>query len=162
VSRHEALSTTTQASGITLSSLRLHNKSLPFLLVDGNPILPPSSFPSNSPLCSFHSSTALLHTQCNHICALFFLDMHGSVTPEVLASWPAPNYVDPVTRGNALYIVNSIWLCFATIAVTLRVYTRIWIRNWFGLDDAFVLFALVSHLLSISMAVGGGIWPAFS
>jgi len=69
--------------------------------------------------------------------------MHGSITPEVLATWPTPNYVDPVTRGSALYIVNGIWLFLATVAVTLRLYTRIWIRNWFGLDDAFILLALV-------------------
>ncbi|KAF2431007.1 hypothetical protein EJ08DRAFT_588269 [Tothia fuscella] len=59
------------------------------------------------------------------------------------ADFPTPNWVDPVTRGPALYYVNSVFLCLATLSVALRLYTRIWIRNWFGWDDAFVVIALV-------------------
>jgi hypothetical protein len=70
--------------------------------------------------------------------------MHGSITPEIVASWPLPNYIDPTTRGPSLYYVNGIFLFLAALAVSLRLYTRVWIRNWFGLDDAFVLFGLVS------------------
>jgi hypothetical protein len=66
--------------------------------------------------------------------------------PNVIASWPVPNYVNPARRGPAIYIVNSIFLFIATAAVVARIYTRLWIRNWFGLDDAFILLALVSFL----------------
>jgi hypothetical protein len=54
-------------------------------------------------------------------------------------SWPKPNYVDPVRRGPALYIVNGIFFSLATTAVFLRMYTRIFVRKWFGIDDAAIL-----------------------
>lgn len=62
---------------------------------------------------------------------------------EVLLSWPTPNYVNPVTRGHALVVVNSVFLSIVIITVGLRLYTRIFIRRWFGLDDIFILIALV-------------------
>lgn len=67
-----------------------------------------------------------------------------NVPAEVMASWPEPNYVDPVTRGPLLFIVNSLFLFLATIAVSIRLYTRIGIRKWFGVDDWFIVFAYVS------------------
>ena len=63
--------------------------------------------------------------------------------PEVLLSWPAPNYQDPVTRGDALVVVNSIFITLVIVTVGLRLYTRLVIKRWFGLDDIFILLALV-------------------
>ncbi|KAF1958865.1 hypothetical protein CC80DRAFT_546189 [Byssothecium circinans] len=65
------------------------------------------------------------------------------VPPEVLLSWPTPNYEDPVTRGNALLIVNSVFIAIVILIVALRLYTRIWIKQFFGTDDFFIDFALV-------------------
>ncbi|KAF2031315.1 hypothetical protein EK21DRAFT_63495 [Setomelanomma holmii] len=62
---------------------------------------------------------------------------------DVLLSWPTPNYEDPVTRGNALVIVNSIFIGLVVITVALRLYTRLVIKRWFGLDDCFILVALL-------------------
>ncbi|KAF2856944.1 hypothetical protein T440DRAFT_494693 [Plenodomus tracheiphilus IPT5] len=62
---------------------------------------------------------------------------------EVLLSWPTPNYDNPVTRGNALVVVNSIFLGLVIITVGLRLYTRVIIKRWFGLDDIFILLALL-------------------
>ncbi|KAH9863176.1 hypothetical protein IAQ61_009453 [Plenodomus lingam] len=62
---------------------------------------------------------------------------------EVLISWPRPNYDSPVTRGNALVLVNSIFLGLVVITVGLRLYTRLAIKRWFGLDDVFILLALL-------------------
>ncbi|RYO35209.1 hypothetical protein AA0113_g11557 [Alternaria arborescens] len=62
---------------------------------------------------------------------------------DVLLSWPTPNYDNPVTRGPALLIVNSIFISLAVITVVARIYTRIVIKRWFGIDDVFILLALL-------------------
>jgi hypothetical protein len=61
----------------------------------------------------------------------------------VLASWPTPNYIDPVTRGPGLLIVNIVFSALAFIVVALRLYTRVWITRSLGMDDVFVFAALV-------------------
>lgn len=65
---------------------------------------------------------------------------------EVLLSWPTPNYDNPITRGNALVVVNSVFIGLVIITVGLRLYTRLKIKRWFGLDDVFILLALVNGL----------------
>lgn len=67
--------------------------------------------------------------------------------PEVFLSWPTPNYKNPKTRGDALVIVNSIFIGFTVIIVFLRLYTRLVIKRWLGIDDIFILLALVSSLI---------------
>lgn len=57
--------------------------------------------------------------------------------------WPTPNYIDPETRGPALLIVNSILIALTILVVIARLYTRIVIKRWFGIDDIFILFALL-------------------
>ncbi|KAK3306301.1 uncharacterized protein B0T15DRAFT_483712 [Chaetomium strumarium] len=44
--------------------------------------------------------------------------------PEVIASWPTPNYTDPATRGPALIIIESIFLAVSVACVGLRLYVR--------------------------------------
>jgi hypothetical protein len=61
---------------------------------------------------------------------------------DVLLGWPTPNYKDPVTRGPALLIVNCIFIALTIITVVARLYTRIVIKRWFGIDDIFILIAL--------------------
>jgi hypothetical protein len=65
--------------------------------------------------------------------------------PEVVATWPAPNYVNPKTYGPAPYIINSIVFSLAVIAVATRLYIRLFRRKWLGLDDGLILLALVSN-----------------
>ncbi|RAR01158.1 integral membrane protein [Stemphylium lycopersici] len=62
---------------------------------------------------------------------------------DVLLSWPTPNYDNPPTRGPALVIVNSIFISLATLTVAARLYTRIVIKRWFGIDDIFIVLALL-------------------
>ncbi|KAJ4989844.1 hypothetical protein SVAN01_04681 [Stagonosporopsis vannaccii] len=62
---------------------------------------------------------------------------------DVILSWPTPNYANPVTRGDALIIVNSIFIALVVLVVGLRMYTRLAIKRWFGLDDVFILLALL-------------------
>ncbi|PYI09979.1 integral membrane protein [Aspergillus sclerotiicarbonarius CBS 121057] len=61
--------------------------------------------------------------------------------PEVLATWPVPNYVDPPTRGHAVNIVNIVLVILAFIVTALRLYTRFKITCTPGLDDALVVIA---------------------
>jgi hypothetical protein len=65
---------------------------------------------------------------------------------DVLLKWPIPNYEDPVTRGPGLAIVNYVLISITIIFVALRLYTRIFIKRWFGLDDVFIIVALVSTM----------------
>ena len=64
-------------------------------------------------------------------------------TKEVIASWPAPNYVDPVTRGSALTVVNIIFIILVFFVVGLRFYTRLHITRSFGQDDIVIGLSLV-------------------
>src|ERR1700753_2955713 len=68
----------------------------------------------------------------------------------VFSQWPAANYNNPKTHGPALLILNFILLAISTIIVVLRVYTRLVIQRWFGLDDALICLALV-----LTMAMHG-------
>jgi hypothetical protein len=74
---------------------------------------------------------------------------------EVVLAWPNPNYTDPVTRGNTLVVVNVILFSFAVLLVAARLYTRLCVKMWAGLDDVFIFLALVSPLpppFSLDMA----------
>lgn len=61
----------------------------------------------------------------------------------VLASWPTPNYVNPVTRGPTNTIMNLIFFPILLFVVGLRIYTRVRVSRSFGLDDALILAAMV-------------------
>jgi len=63
---------------------------------------------------------------------------------EVILSWPPANYINPVTRGPALIVVNAIFLSIATIVIILRVYSRLFVRKWWGWDDVFICLAYLS------------------
>ena len=65
-------------------------------------------------------------------------------TPEVLLTFPAPNYVNPVTHGNSFTVVNSVFLGFATISLVGRLVIRGFIKKWLGWDDLFICLAFVS------------------
>jgi hypothetical protein len=72
---------------------------------------------------------------------------------DVILTWPAPNYTNPITRGDALVIINSIFIVLVTITVGLRMYTRLVIKRWFGIDDVFILLALVSTVTTSSAII---------
>jgi hypothetical protein len=62
----------------------------------------------------------------------------------VIAQWPTPDYVDPVTRGPAILIVNVTFVVLVLVAFVGRFYSRIVIKKWLGIDDFMCVFALVS------------------
>jgi len=55
--------------------------------------------------------------------------------PDVVASWPAPNYTNPETRGPALIIVDLLAVSISTICLGLRLYVRARIVRSVGWDD---------------------------
>ncbi|KAI9649770.1 hypothetical protein NHQ30_002351 [Ciborinia camelliae] len=62
---------------------------------------------------------------------------------DVLSAFPRPNYIDPVTRGPALLIITYVFLPVIYIVVGLRTFTRIHLSKHFGVDDVFLLIALI-------------------
>lgn len=44
-------------------------------------------------------------------------------TKEIMESWPAPNFVDPVTRGPELTVVNIIFIILVFVVVGLSAFT---------------------------------------
>ncbi|KAI1094437.1 integral membrane protein [Rostrohypoxylon terebratum] len=56
-------------------------------------------------------------------------------------SWPAPNYVNPETRGHLGMVVGILLAVIVTIILAIRLYSRKWLTQGFGLDDVFIMFA---------------------
>jgi hypothetical protein len=63
---------------------------------------------------------------------------------EVIESWPAPNYVDPETRGQSLLVVNITLLGLCLVALAARLWARLVILRSPGLDDLLITIAIVS------------------
>ncbi|OAG43867.1 hypothetical protein AYO21_01719 [Fonsecaea monophora] len=63
-------------------------------------------------------------------------------SPEVIATWPKPNYVNPDTRGPGLVYMCIIFAAIGIITCTARVYSRLFITKAPGLDDLLVVIAL--------------------
>lgn len=70
---------------------------------------------------------------------------------DVLATWPKPNYVNPVTRGNALLIVNIVFIPLSFLVVSLRIFTRLRITGSFGVDDGLIVVSMVSSTPPLKM-----------
>ncbi|CAK1354091.1 unnamed protein product [Cercospora beticola] len=60
----------------------------------------------------------------------------------VIATWPPANYDDPVTRGHALFALMIFFSVLVVISCAGRLYSRIYIKHWFGWDDGFIIIAL--------------------
>lgn len=58
-------------------------------------------------------------------------------------TWPAPNYIDPITKGDAIVVTSVVFAAAASVTVIIRLYTRFWITSIFGLDDVFIIIAAV-------------------
>ncbi|KAF2665814.1 hypothetical protein BT63DRAFT_417339 [Microthyrium microscopicum] len=74
---------------------------------------------------------------------------------DVLIHWPKPNYVNPVTRGPELLIVTATFLGISTIVVFCRLYARLVIRRWLGLDDVLIFLAWMASV-GVTSAVDYG------
>lgn len=63
--------------------------------------------------------------------------------PEVIASWPVPDYQHPRGHGPAGEIVVCVLTAIVTVMIAIRMYTRIHIARGFGMHDGFILAAYV-------------------
>jgi hypothetical protein len=63
----------------------------------------------------------------------------------ILTSFPKPNYVDPVSRGQVTSVVSGVMMSFTTLFVLTRLYQRIFVRRWFGPDDLCIIMGYVSN-----------------
>lgn len=61
----------------------------------------------------------------------------------VFLHWPTPNYVNPITRGDALLVINIIFIILVTLSVAIRLYARMKIRSQAGIDDIMIVLAYV-------------------
>jgi len=115
-----------------IPQLRLRDVRLP-TRVDHTPnFIPSSIIPSSRTGVSFFQGRfRFVFRSCDMII----------IPIEVIATWPAPNYINPVRRGPELWIVSCIFLSIATLCVGARLYSRIFIRRWFGADDALIIIA---------------------
>lgn len=64
------------------------------------------------------------------------------IPPEsVTATWPEPDYVNPVTQGDAGKIIGIVLTATVTVILVIRFYTRQFISNSIGLDDVLIAIA---------------------
>jgi hypothetical protein len=71
-----------------------------------------------------------------------------SVPPSVYLTWPKPNYVNPVTRGDAWVWIYIVLVVISTAVAAARLYCRIYIQKWFGWDDGLIILGVVSQMCS--------------
>ncbi|KAF7864141.1 uncharacterized protein EAF02_010109 [Botrytis sinoallii] len=74
-------------------------------------------------------------------------------SPEILASWPVPNYDDPITRGCGVLIVTAILLPLVLSLIFIRLYTRLVMSKSFGLDDWLILAAMLPSTTFAFLAI---------
>jgi hypothetical protein len=67
-----------------------------------------------------------------------------STATEVEATWPAPNYINPVRHGNGLAVQICLLMALTIAAWSSRVYSRVFFRRNFGIDDWLILPAMVT------------------
>jgi hypothetical protein len=66
---------------------------------------------------------------------------------EVIATWPAANYVNPSeVRGPTILILTLIFIPLLVILTALRVYTRLCLSRNFGADDVAIIAAVFPTL----------------
>ncbi|KAK5065307.1 hypothetical protein LTR84_001145 [Exophiala bonariae] len=82
-----------------------------------------------------------------------------SAPPEVIASWPTPNFVNPDDRGPALVYVCIIFTVIGVLLVAARIYSRLFITRAPGVDDLLVICGLVPAIaLSVLVIIGNKIY----
>ncbi|EGD97227.1 hypothetical protein TESG_04639 [Trichophyton tonsurans CBS 112818] len=85
--------------------------------------------------------------------------------PEVIASWPKPNYVNPEHQGLHLMVVVIGCFTISSVVVALRTYVRVKIKRNVGWDDWLMLSTLpllagitVSNIIGVYHGWGYHIW----
>jgi hypothetical protein len=106
-----------------------------------------------SAISILHSTIPSVHEDQLRVLHIRFI--MRSPPPEVLKSWPKPNYENPTTRGNTLMILELTLLPIAMVVVFLRMWVRIsWLKRC-GIDDWIMCIAMASHANPHSAKVSG-------
>lgn len=71
-----------------------------------------------------------------------------SPPPELVATWPKPNYINPEHQGPQLTVIVLIFCTLSYIVVGLRTYVRVRIKKTAGWDDWLMLATLVRTVKS--------------
>jgi hypothetical protein len=80
--------------------------------------------------------------------------------PEVLLSWPVPNYVNPEDRGWDSSIILMVVLGITFVIYTVRMWARLVVAKNAGLDDILMSVAMLPAFgLTISAVLGALILP---
>ena len=70
------------------------------------------------------------------------------------ASFPPPgvtsNFINPVTRGPTLVITSAVCITLMVICITIRFYTKLYIKKTWGWDDCLCCSRLVLPALNSS------------
>ncbi|KAF2870875.1 hypothetical protein BDV95DRAFT_607990 [Massariosphaeria phaeospora] len=77
--------------------------------------------------------------------------MPRTPTPQEMAAWPAPNYVDPETRRPLVLGINIPLLVLMIAFISMRFYSRTVIVRALGKDDWFMLAAAVTAVATSIM-----------
>jgi hypothetical protein len=64
--------------------------------------------------------------------------------PSVIASWPKPNFVNPVTQDWTVAAILLMFLSVTFLIVCARFWARLVIAKNAGLDDILIAIAMVS------------------
>ena len=66
-----------------------------------------------------------------------------SAPPEVVATWPKPNYIDPQSQGPDLIVAGLFTLVLALGCLGLRLYVRLGVMRKAEMDDWVMVVATV-------------------
>jgi hypothetical protein len=71
--------------------------------------------------------------------------MPGGLHPpiQVIETW-RPNYINPETRGGGIVALVTVLLVLTYIVVLLRLWSRFGLTKTAGIDDALIIFNMVS------------------
>ncbi|KIW17983.1 hypothetical protein PV08_02269 [Exophiala spinifera] len=75
--------------------------------------------------------------------------------PEVLATWPTPNYINPPTRGPGLEVVSILFSIVGLAVVATRIYSRLLITRAPGWDDFLIVVGLAFSIAASVMTTIG-------
>ncbi|KAJ4359917.1 uncharacterized protein N0V89_000476 [Didymosphaeria variabile] len=78
----------------------------------------------------------------------------GGLAPpsDVVLSWPAPNYIDPETHGDAGPIFVILFLALSILTYLARMWARVVVSKNAGLDD-WIMTAAIMPLIGAAIAV---------
>lgn len=65
------------------------------------------------------------------------------MTPPAAATWPSSNFSNSESKGPTLVVVELLLISITYVVVLLRVYSKVYLRKAFGLDDWLILPATV-------------------